>query len=122
VVHHNRLRSVPGLGPVFSAGILAAIGDVRNFPGDDAVAQFAGLTWPAHDSGGFQGEETPMARTGNAYLRYYLIEAANGARRCDATFAAYYRKKCEEVPKHSHHRALVLTARKLLRLVFALAA
>jgi hypothetical protein len=29
----------------------------------------------------------------------------------------YYRKKYIEVPKHQHKRALVLTARKLVRLV-----
>jgi transposase len=116
----NRLRSIPGFGPVFSAGILAEIGDVRNFPDDDALAQYAGLTWPASDSGDSHAEETPLARTGNAYLRYYLTEAANSVRRHDAKFAAYYSKKLSEVTKHQHHRALVLTARKLLRLVFAL--
>ncbi|MDK7669550.1 IS110 family transposase, partial [Cytobacillus oceanisediminis] len=31
-----------------------------------------------------------------------------------------YQKKCLEVPKHQHKRALVLTARKLVRLVDAL--
>lgn len=120
IVGNNRLRSVPGLGPVYSAGILAEIGDIRNFPDDDHLAQFAGLTWPGHQSSGFQAEETPLARTGNVYLRYYLIEAANSVRRHDASFAAFYRKKFVEVTKHQHHRALVLTARKLLRLVFAL--
>jgi hypothetical protein len=29
----------------------------------------------------------------------------------------YYQKKYNEVPKHQHKRALVLTARKLVRLV-----
>ncbi|SFK34822.1 hypothetical protein SAMN04488569_10251, partial [Marinilactibacillus piezotolerans] len=33
---------------------------------------------------------------------------------------AYYQKKYKEVPKTQHKRALVLTARKLVRLVFAL--
>jgi transposase len=120
LARENRLRSIAGFGTVFSAGILAEIGDIRNFPNDDAVAQYAGLTWPANDSGDSHAEETPLARTGNAYLRYYLIEAANSVRRHDAKFAAYYAKKSAEVTKHQHHRALVLTARKLLRLVFAL--
>jgi len=120
LARNNRLRSIPGIGPALSAGILAEIGDIRNFPDDDQLAQFAGLTWPGHQSADFQAEETPLARTGNVYLRYYLIEAANSVRRHDAQFAAFYRKKFVEVPKHQHHRALVLTARKLLRLVFAL--
>ncbi|GAW92251.1 ISChy1, transposase [Calderihabitans maritimus] len=35
-------------------------------------------------------------------------------------YKAYYQKKYHEVTKHQHKRALVLTARKLVRLVFAL--
>jgi transposase len=120
LARQNRLLSIPGIGPVLSAGILAEIGDIANFPDDDQVAQFAGLTWPANQSAAFEGEDTPLARTGNAYLRYYFIEAANSVRRYDASFAAYYTKKSKEVTTHQHKRALVLTARKLVRLVFAL--
>ncbi|EES71695.1 hypothetical protein POTG_03685 [Paenibacillus sp. oral taxon 786 str. D14] len=35
----------------------------------------------------------------------------------DEEFGEYYRKKYQEVPKYQHKRALVLTARKLVRLV-----
>ncbi|NPV81877.1 MAG: IS110 family transposase, partial [Firmicutes bacterium] len=35
-------------------------------------------------------------------------------------YAAFYKRKYDEVPKHQHKRALVLTARKFVRLVFAL--
>ena len=35
-------------------------------------------------------------------------------------YRAYYDSKYQEVPKHKHKRAVVLTARKLVRLVFAL--
>jgi hypothetical protein len=34
-------------------------------------------------------------------------------------YQVYYRRKYAEVPKHQHKRALVLTARKLVRVVFA---
>ena len=61
-----------------------------------------------------------MARTGNTYLRHYLVEAANSVRRHDATYAAYYQRKLTESTPPAHHRALVLTARKLTRLVVAL--
>jgi len=33
---------------------------------------------------------------------------------------AYYQKKYQEVRFHPHQRALVLTARKLVRLIFAM--
>jgi hypothetical protein len=53
-------------------------------------------------------------------LRYYLCEAANSVRMHDASYAAYYEKKYNEVPKHKHKRAVTLTARKLVRLVVRL--
>ncbi|GBF74734.1 putative IS110 family transposase [Paenibacillus sp. 598K] len=59
-------------------------------------------------------------RTGNKYLRYYLVQAADSIRKHDAEYAAFYKKKYDEVPKHKHKRALVLSARKLVRLVFML--
>ncbi len=114
------LDSVPGLGPVWTAGLIAELGDVSRFDDDDAIAQFAGLTWPAHESGQFQADETPLSQRGNRYLRYYLVEAANSVRRHCPEYADYYAEKYAETPKHPHQRALVLTARKLVRLIDAL--
>lgn len=51
---------------------------------------------------------------------YYLLEAANSVRRCDSEFRRYYDLKFKEVNKYQHKRALALTARKLVRLVFRL--
>lgn len=116
----NTLTSVPGIGPVFSAGIIAEIGDIRRFPDDDAIAKMAGLVWPQHQSGNFDAQDRRLLRSANTYLRYYLVEAANALRMHDATYRAYYESKYVEVSKHKHKRAVVLTARKLVRLVFAL--
>ncbi len=116
----NRLLTVPGIGPVYGAGIVAEIPDIAWFPDDDHLAQFAGLTWPAWQSGQFTATETPLARTGNGYLRHYLVEAANSVRRHDAQYAAFYARKYHEATQHAHKRAVVLPARKLPRLVFAL--
>ena len=55
------LDSIPGLGPVWTAGLIAELGDVTRFADDDAIAQFAGLTWPAHESGQFQAEDESVA-------------------------------------------------------------
>jgi transposase len=74
------LDSVPGLGPVWTAGLLAEVGDIFRFDNEAAVAKFAGLVWKPRESGDFQGEDTVLAKTGNPFLRYYLIEAANSVR------------------------------------------
>jgi hypothetical protein len=111
------IRSVPGLGPVWTAGLIAEIGDIHRFPNDAALAKYAGLVWPPHESGSFQAQDTHLAKAGNAYLRYYLVEAANSVRLDCAEYREYYQAKYAQSPKHAHKRALVLTARKLVRLV-----
>ncbi|RCS33490.1 IS110 family transposase, partial [Heyndrickxia coagulans] len=116
----NTLQTIPGIGPVSCAGILAEIGDIERFDDQAAIAKFAGLFWPRHQSGDFEADDKMLARTGNRYLRYYLVEAANLVRRHEPEYRAFYQKKYREVHKHSHKRALVLTARKLVRLIDAL--
>ena len=114
------LLSVPGLGPVFTAGIIAEIGDIRRFYSDSALAKFASIVWKKSQSGEFTADDTPMARSGNKYLRYYLIEAANSLRTHNDEFAHFYQTKYRESTTHHHKRACVLTARKLIRLIFNL--
>ena len=116
----NTLTSIPGIGKVYSAGIIAEIGDIHRFDSQASVAKFAGLVWTQHQSGEFEAEHSQMIKSGNRYLRYYLLEAANSVRRCDSEFRRYYDLKFKEVNKYQHKRALALTARKLVRLVFRL--
>lgn len=116
----NTLTSVPGIGPVYSAGIIAEIGDIHRFESQASVAKYAGLVWSQHQSGDFVAERTHMIKSGNRFLRYYLLEAANSVRRCDSEFKRYYDLKFKEVNVGQHKRALALTARKLVRLVFRL--
>ena len=114
------LTSLKGIGPVFSAGILAEVGDVKRFKNHKALAKFAGLVWNEHQSGEWTAEDIKRVRSGNKYLRYYLVEAANLIRVHDREYAEFYRAKYDEAHTHKHKRALVLTARKLVRLVYAL--
>ena len=116
----NTLTSIPGIGPVYSAGIIAEIGDINRFESQASVAKYAGLVWTQHQSGDFEAERTHMIKSGNRFLRYYLLEAANSVRRCDSEFRRYYDLKFKEVNVGQHKRALALTARKLVRLVFRL--
>jgi len=116
----NVLIYIPGIGPVYSAGLMAEIGDITRFAGQASLAKYAGLAWSRYQSGGFEAANTKMIVSGNKYLKYYLLEAANKVRMHDTEFARYYRIKYREVPKHQHKRALALTARKLVRLVYSL--
>lgn len=116
----NTLTSVPGIGKVYSAGMIAEVGDIHRFPSQASLARFAGLVWSQHQSGDYEAEDTHLIKSGNRFLRYYLLEAANSMRRCDLEFRRYYDLKFKEVNKFQHKRALALTARKLVRLVFRL--
>lgn len=111
------LLSIPGIGPVYAAGILAELGQIDRFENEAKIAKYAGLYWKRKQSGNFESERTVMTRTGNHYLRYYLVEAAGSVMRNEPVYREYYLKKYHEVPKHQHKRALVLTARKLVRMV-----
>lgn len=116
----NTLQSIDGIGPVYSAAIFSEIGDISTFHSEDALAKQAGLTWKRYQSGNFNAEETRMSKSGNKYLRYYLIQAANTLRVHNDEYKDFYYKKFKEVTKHQHKRALALTARKFVRLLFAL--
>lgn len=140
--HHPEvsfLATIPGVGLVLAAGIAAEIGDLERFfqtpkwdkkrkryrkktlrEVEDAVAKLAGLWWPKADSGEFVAEDRRMAKTGNRYLRYYVIQASNGMRRHIPGYARYYGIKFREATRHKHKRALVLTARKSIGLFVGL--
>ena len=116
----NVLISIPGIGPVFSAGIMAEIGDINRFQNHAQLAKYAGLAWTQYQSGNFEAENTRLIKSGNRFLKYYLCEAAFSLVRCDKEYSDFYHLKYKEVNRYQHKRALALTARKFVRLVFAL--
>ena len=116
------LMSIPGIGPVFASGILAEIGNIHAFHSADALAKYAGIYWNRNQSGDFDAEDRSMSKAGNKYLRYYLIEATDSIRKHAPEFAEYYQKKYDESKTHHHKRALALTSRKTIRLIYGLLA
>lgn len=116
----NPLISIPGIGPVLSAGIIAEIGDIRRFPSQAQLAKYAGLAWLQHQSGEKEFKQKRKVKTGNRILGYYLREGANSVRRHDSEYRQYYEEKLNEDKRFQHTRALSLTTRKFARLVFRL--
>ena len=133
------LMSIPGMGLILAACLLAELGPFDRFfdgtvtdpktghtraknarDAEASIAKWAGLWWPRHQSGTFEGEITRMAKDGNRYARYALIQLANCLREHSAEFAAYYDRKHAESKTHAHKRALVLSARKAIGLIVAL--
>ena len=128
-----------GLGPILVAGCLSEIQHTDRFitgtkfdrkrntyrpktyrDGQASVAKFAGLWWPQNASGHFEAHHRRLARERNPYLRYWLVQSAHTLQRYQADYSAYYWRKFNEAQHHHHKRALILTARKAVRLIFAL--
>ncbi len=135
----NLLLAEPGMRSLLVAGLLAEIGDTRRFlagqkydwqrhcwrdkkykDGQAGAAKMAGLWWPRNSSGRFEGQERHLARERNPYLRHWFVQSAYSLKGHQPEYADYYWQKHREVKKHQHKRALILTARKAVRLVFAL--
>ena len=119
---YTALQSIPGIGPAFAAGILSELGNIHSFKDNGAISKYAGLVWRESQSGNFRAEDTAMSKAGNTYLRYYLLEATNSVIRHEPSFKKYHDRKFEEVKIHKHQRALALTARKFVRLIYGLLA
>ena len=116
------LQSIPGIGPVMAAGIMAEIGDITVFKSQESLAKYAGLVWRENQSGQFKADDTSMSKAGNSYLRYYFLEATSHIKLHCPEYREYYSKKYAEVKTHQHKRALALTARKAIKLIFGLLA
>lgn len=114
------LTSIKGIGPTIAAGLISEIGGITRFDNDSALAKYSGLYWSERQSADFIAEDTYLKRTGNEYLRYYFIQAADQLRKYLPEYSQYYSRKFKEAKTHKHKRALVLTARKAVRLIFAL--
>ena len=118
---YNILNSIRGIGKVYSAGIMAEIGNIERFPHNSKLAKYSGLYWKRNQSGEFDSQDKKASKKSNKYLRYYLVEATASCVRQNFPFLKdYYNLKYNEVTKHQHKRALVLSARNLERLIFGL--
>ena len=123
-LHSNEydcLTSIRGIGPVFASGIISEIGFISRFNREEQLASFAGFSWKKKQSGKHTSDVTKLTKAGNKYLRYYLIEATNSViNHGNLEYSDFYHRKYSEVTKFQRKRALALTARKFVRLIFSM--
>jgi transposase len=103
------LMTQPGVGPITSMAFVLTIGDVSRFPRGKQVASYLGLIPREYSSGGHQRLGS-ISKQGNTFLRMLLVEAAQGAVRCDPGFRKEYLHRCHSKAKGV---AKVAAARKL---------
>ena len=97
------------------------IGDISYFKSDASLAKYAGFHWKKNDSGNFIADEKHSANSCNKYLKYYITQSTQMSVMHGFDYTtSFYRKKYNEASTHKHRRALVLTSRKLVRLIYVL--
>jgi transposase len=111
------LRTIPGVGKVSAAALVAYIGDVKRFSTPEKLTAYLGLDCRVHESGVSIKGKGYMTKRGNTYLRFVLFNAASVAKRKNPHLKAYFEKKIKE-GKH-YFSALCAVERKLVHLIFA---
>jgi transposase len=112
----QHLTSIPGVGPVLAATILAEVGDVDRFARPSALVAYAGIDPSVFASGQFQGTRSRISKRGSPYLRRALYLAAHSGHPRDPELGAYLAKKLGEGKPYK--AAVVATARKLLGRIY----
>ena len=114
---HSPITSIPGIGNLLGATILAEIGDISLFASSDKLLAFAGCEPSTFQSGKFSASQTPMVKHGSRYLRRALYCAAVMAYLHTPSFRAYIDRKRSQ-GKH-FYVAMSHGIKKLVRILFA---
>ena len=121
LLHHRDpagiMTSVPGVGTVNAAQILARLGDPARFRSLAGARSFTGLI-PSLTASGTSGHHGPPTKSGDAPLREALFMSADQARRTDPTLAARYYRLMVHQGKH-HNSALCHISTVLLTRIIA---
>ena len=111
------LHTIPGIGIIGAATILAEIGDISRFKNSSALVAFAGIDPTVRQSGEFNSTHNHMSKRGSPYLRHAIFLAATTCSFHNSPLNAYYKKKRDQ-GKH-HLTATGAVARKLTSVIYA---
>lgn len=111
------LHTIPGIGMIAAATILAEIGDINRFKSSSALVAFAGIDPTVRQSGEFNSIHNHMSKRGSPYLRHAIFLAATTCSFHNSPLNAYYKKKRDQ-DKH-HLNATGAVARKLTTVIYA---
>ena len=114
------MTSVPGVGAVNAAQILARLGDPNRFHSLAGVRSFSGFV-PSLNSSGVNGRHGGPTKSGDAPLREALFSSADAARRIDPTLAARYHRLMTRRGQAPQLSAMQVSTVLLTRIVAVLA-
>jgi transposase len=110
------VRSLPGMGVVFTASFLAEVGDLGRFDSADALAAAAGLVPATRQSGGTSFQM--RARRGNRTLKNLFYRSAFSCTAHHAPSKAFYDRKRAE--GKTHHQAVIALARRRVNVLWTM--
>lgn len=109
------IQSLPGMGVVLTAELIANIGDIRRFRSADALAAAAGLTPVLRQSG--KSYAIRRANSGDKALKRVFYQSAFVALGHPESKAFYDRKRREG---KRHNQAVIALARRRINVVWAM--
>lgn len=116
---YQRLQSIPGIGPITAALLIASVGDARQFKNGRQLAAWVGLT-PRQHSSGEQDRMGRITKRGNAPLRRLVVQGArsviNWCQKKDDALSRWL--KTLLATKHPC-KVVVALANKLMRIVWS---
>jgi transposase len=115
-----QLMTTPGIGPVTAVAFVATLDVVTRFASAHQVEAYLGLT-PREYSSGEQQRRGRISKTGNARMRYLLVEAAWRVLRSKDPAAAPLRTWADGIAqRRGRSIAAVALARRLAGILYAM--
>jgi len=115
------LRSMPGIGPIISAGFIGEVGDISRFDAWEQVRSLAGLNL-VENSSGKQKSKTKVSKRGRSYLRHIVYMAGeNGLMHNAEMRALYYYFRNRPNNQLNHYQAIIAVGLKVMRILFHMA-
>lgn len=115
---YDRLRTIPGIGPISAPVLIASLGSARQFANARSCAAWAGLVPRQHGTGG-QIQLGGITKNGNRSVRVMLIHGARTvirwASKHDHSQSRWIKSL---VARCGVHKAAVALANKMMRIVW----
>ncbi|CAA0108614.1 Uncharacterised protein [BD1-7 clade bacterium] len=113
------LQSIPGISPVISGHLLAAINDPKLFKNGRSLAAWIGLT-PKQIASGHQSKMVGISKRGNASLRRHFIHGARAVLRWSEGKDDKLNLWVQNLLSHKNaNKVVVALANKLARIAWA---
>ena len=112
----QRLQTIPGIGWLSAARLLAHLGDIARFPKVGSLVSLAGLSVKDHQSGTSVRGRSQIDRQGRKDLRQAMYMCALVAKRCSAEMRAWAQHLTDQ---HKARKVVIVAViRKLLHIVY----